>query len=98
MSCYLPIMLSNLSEMITGAQIRAARALLGWTAAQLAEHSGLSYSTIQRAEAVHGIGSTRANNLYRLQQTLEDAGIIFLTAGELRQGGDGVRLKPGNAE
>lgn len=82
--------------MITGAQVRAARALLGWSAAQLAERSGLSYSTIQRVESVAGVGTTRANNLLLLQQTLEEAGIIFLFAGEMRRGGDGVRLRGGD--
>ena len=80
--------------MITGAQIRAARALLGWSAAQLAERSGISYSAIQRAENIDGISSMRATNLFALQRALEDGGVIFLGAGDNRSGGDGVRLKP----
>jgi DNA-binding Xre family transcriptional regulator len=81
------------SRMITGAQIRAARALLGWTAADLAERSGLSTSSIQRAEAAQGVASIRADNLFRLQRALEEAGIIFIYSGECRPGGDGVRFR-----
>jgi transcriptional regulator with XRE-family HTH domain len=77
--------------MITGAQIRAARALLGWTATDLAEKSGVSYASIQRAEAVNGVSTMRAKNLYALQRALEDGGVIFLGASD--NGGDGLRLK-----
>lgn len=80
--------------MITGAQIRAARALIGWSAMQLADKSGVSYSTIQRAELIDGISSMRATNLFALQRTLEDSGVIFIGAGDNRPGGDGVRLRP----
>jgi hypothetical protein len=88
-----PISTLRYRLMISGAQIRAARALLGWSAAQLAERSGISYSAIQRAESIDGIPSMRAPNLYALQRALEDGGCIFLSAGETRPGGDGVRLK-----
>jgi transcriptional regulator with XRE-family HTH domain len=80
--------------MITGAQIRAARGLLGWSTAQLAEKSGVSYSSIQRAESIDGISSMRATNLFAVQRALEDGGVIFLGGGDNRNGGDGVRLKP----
>jgi transcriptional regulator with XRE-family HTH domain len=79
--------------MITGAQIRAARGLLGWTGAELAGRSGLSTSSIQRAEATRGVSSMRADNLLRLQRAFEDAGIIFLDVGDTRRGGIGVCLK-----
>jgi transcriptional regulator with XRE-family HTH domain len=79
--------------MITGAQIRAARGLLGWTAPQLAEKSGVSYSSIARAETIDGISSMRATNLFQLQRTLEDGGVVFIGAGDNRPGGDGVRLR-----
>jgi transcriptional regulator with XRE-family HTH domain len=60
--------------MITGTQIRAARAMVGWSAHQLAERSGISYSAIQRAEAVDGVPSMRAPNLlWALQKALEAA-------------------------
>jgi transcriptional regulator with XRE-family HTH domain len=85
-------MISLLTRMVTGAQIRAARALIGWSANKLAQRSGLSYPTIQRAESVNGIPRLQAPNLAAIQRALEDAGVVFLDNRELREGGPGVRL------
>ena len=79
--------------MITGAQIRAARGLLGWSAADLAQRARLSYATVQRAETAEGVPTTQAQNLFAIQQALEAGGVIFLDPGENRDGGSGVRLK-----
>jgi transcriptional regulator with XRE-family HTH domain len=81
--------------MVTGAQIRAARALIGWSATTLAERSGVSYPTIQRAEGVDGVPRMQAPNLAAIQRTLENAGVVFLDDGELREGGPGVRMALG---
>ena len=78
--------------MITGPQIRAARALLGWSGADLARRAGVSYPTVQRAETSTGIPGMRLYNLIALKRTLEVGGVIFLDQGELRDGGPGVRL------
>jgi transcriptional regulator with XRE-family HTH domain len=67
--------------MITGPQIRAARALLGWTAADLAQHAKLGSATVQRAETAAGIPTTQATNLYAIQQALEAGGAVFFDAG-----------------
>jgi hypothetical protein len=80
------------ASMITGAQIRAGRALLGWSAATLAERAGVSYPTVQRAEAAEGIPRMKAPNLFAIQRALEQGGVVFLEAGEQREGGPGVRL------
>jgi transcriptional regulator with XRE-family HTH domain len=77
--------------MVTGPQIRAARALLGWTAARLAQESGVSYSSVQRAEAAPGVPTTTASNLFRIQRALEQAGIIFIDANTTA--GAGVRFR-----
>ena len=82
-------------KMVTGAQIRAARALIGWSATTLAQRSGLSYPTIQRAESVDGIPTMKTPSLFAIQRTLEDAGVVFLEDRELREGGPGVRLALG---
>jgi transcriptional regulator with XRE-family HTH domain len=79
--------------MVTGAQIRAARALVGWSATTLANRSGVSYPTIQRAESADGIPHMQAPNLAAIQRTLEEAGVVFLEDQEQRQGGRGVRLR-----
>ena len=76
--------------MMTAGQIRAARALLRWSAAELATMSGLSERTLQRMEATEGIPAGLSRNLELVQKTLEGAGIIFIDEDEL---GPGVRLR-----
>lgn len=73
---------------VTGSQIRAARALLGISAQDLAVRAKLSRGTIQRAE--NGTTEITAGNLARVIETLEKLGIRFLESnGE----GPGVRLR-----
>ncbi len=76
-------------NMITAEQIRGARAMLRWSAKQLAEQAGLSWPTVQRMESAQGVPSGLSKNLELVQRTLEDAGIIFIDQDEL---GPGVRL------
>jgi len=78
---------------ITGAQIRAARALLRWTAENLAETASVGLSTIRRAEADDGAPSITAANLKLIRITLEEAGIEFLTSNG---SGVGVRFTEPN--
>ncbi len=80
--------------MLTSDQIRAARALIRWSAQNLADESGVSWKTIQRMEAADGMPSATAKNLKAIQDTLEDAGVIFIDADEE---GPGVRLKANQA-
>ena len=77
--------------MITAEQMRAARALLKWSAQNLADHSGVNWKTIQRLESGVGIPASRTKNLMRIRQVLEDAGVIFIDQSE--EIGPGVRLK-----
>ena len=76
--------------MLKAGQIRAARALLRWSAAELAIRSGLSERTLQRMEAAEGVPAGLSKNLELVQGTLEDAGIVFIDEDEL---GPGVRLR-----
>ncbi len=76
--------------MLRAGQIRAARALLRWSAAELAIRSGLSERTVQRMEAAEGVPAGLTKNLELVQKTLEDAGVIFIDADEE---GPGVRLR-----
>ncbi len=77
--------------MVNAAQMRAARGLVGWSQSKLAEASGLALSTIKRMEGDRGPLRSSAENVLKVQQALEDAGVIFIDRNE--EGGPGVRLK-----
>jgi transcriptional regulator with XRE-family HTH domain len=75
--------------MIRSAQIRAARALLGWRQQDLSKASGVGTATIYRIEKSDtsvGYASTVA----RIQAALEQAGIQFIDHDDT--GGFGLRL------
>ena len=76
--------------MLHSAQIRAARALLGWRQEQLAKASGVGAATIQRIERSAGPVGGYVSTLTRIQSALEKAGIGFLDKDS--EGGIGVRL------
>ena len=80
--------------MITAAQLRAARALIGMDQRQLAEKSGLSLPTIQRMEASDGVIRGNVDSLMKLVAALDAAGIELIGEGMTSSdGGRGVRLK-----
>jgi len=80
----------TLWRMRYSAQIRAARALLGWSQAQLARRAGLGLATLQRIERDEGIEKGKFSTVIKIQKALEQAGIHFTEddTGEI-----GVRLK-----
>ena len=71
---------------MNGEQIRAARALLGWTAADLAERSGVSYPTVQRLDATKGTLGGRYETVEAIRKALEAGGVQFLEAGTAAEG------------
>lgn len=80
--------------MITAAQVRAARALLGIDQKALAELSGLSIPTIQRMEASSGNVRGVVDSLTKVVAALEQAGIELIGEGAVSTAtGRGVRLK-----
>jgi transcriptional regulator with XRE-family HTH domain len=80
--------------MITAAQLKAARALLGMDQKTLAEASGLSLPTIQRMEASDGTVRGNVDSLMKLVGALGAAGIELIGEGAVSTaGGRGVRLK-----
>lgn len=80
--------------MITAAQLRAARALLGIDQRALAALAQLSVPTVQRMEASQGVIRGNVDSLMKLAGALDAAGIELIGEGALSQGGGrGVRLK-----
>ena len=80
--------------MITAAQLRAARALLGIDQKTLAEMAGVSVPTIQRMEASQGNVRGVVETLTKVVDALSRAGIELIYDGAVSaQGGRGVRLR-----
>jgi len=80
--------------LITSAQMRAARALLGIDQRELAERSGLSLPTVQRMEASNGVVRGNVDSLMKLVGALAANGIELIGEGVTSSGGGrGVRLK-----
>jgi transcriptional regulator with XRE-family HTH domain len=77
--------------MISGKQIRAARALLGWKQRELAAAASVSEVSIKNAE--RGVVDSRGSTLNAIQRAFDRAGVIFLDTGDTRNGGPGVRFK-----
>jgi transcriptional regulator with XRE-family HTH domain len=84
-------------NLIIGAQIRAGRALLNWSAETLAQKAQLGVATVRRGESADGAPSMTSANLAAIQRALEAAGVEFTNGGQ-----PGVRLRgtggtiPGN--
>ena len=76
--------------MISTDQVRAARALLRWSAQQLADASGVGVATIRRMEVVDGVPSGQIRSLLAIQTALESAGVEFIGSPT---DNPGVRLK-----
>jgi transcriptional regulator with XRE-family HTH domain len=75
---------------LTSAQIRAARALIRWSAEDLARETSLSVATIRRAELTENETSMTAANDAAVRRALEAAGVEFI---DENGGGAGVRLR-----
>jgi len=75
--------------LITSDQIRAARALLRWSADDLANAADIGIATVRRFESVDGVPSGQIRVLESLKQSLEKAGIEFIGTPDDRPG---VRL------
>lgn len=78
------------AKKISSAQLRAARALLRWSALDLANASKVGVATIRRAEVVDGEIPITLANESAVRRALELAGIDFIDENE---GGEGVRFR-----
>ena len=76
--------------MITSAQIRAGRALIRWSSADLSENSGVGTATIKRLEVMDGVPSGQVRTLLAIKEALEVAGVEFVGSSDDHPG---VRLK-----
>ncbi len=74
--------------MITSAQIRGARAMLGLKQAELAERAGISKTGLINIE--NGSSDPKASTLTAIRRALEAAGVIFV---EENGDGPGVKLR-----
>jgi transcriptional regulator with XRE-family HTH domain len=75
---------------VSNRQIKAARALVGWSQEHLTAASGVSLPTVKRLESADGLLGGRQGTRERLIEALGKAGVIFINAdGE----GPGVRLR-----
>ena len=72
--------------MITGAQIKAARNLLGWPRDRLGPRAGLSVTLLTKIE--DGLRTPTNDQRLGIQDALEAAGIVFTNGDE-----PGVKLK-----
>ena len=80
----------RLLQMLEPAQIRAARALLGWRQDELSKASGVGTATIRRIENGGSTISGNVSTVMRIQGAFEKAGILFVNEDEIA--GIGVRL------
>ena len=64
--------------MISVRQIKAARALLGWSATELAERCGIGSATVKRYELQDGYPKATVQNLAAIQAVFEESGVEFL--------------------
>ena len=88
-------MLTRVSiQNVSNRQIKAARALVGWSQEHLTLASGVSLPTVKRLESADGLLGGRQGTRDRLIAALASAGIIFI---EDDGQGQGVRLRPNPA-
>ena len=81
--------------MVSSSQIKAARAMLGWSAIELANRSGVGSASIKRYEVQDGVPVANTKNLMSIRNALEEAGIEF-TGDPLVNPGVTLRIKHDN--
>ena len=80
----------KLKIVITPTQIRAARALASLTQVELAQGASVGIATVRRIEG-STVLSANVQTIQKLQEALEDRGILFIE--EDHTNGPGVRLR-----
>jgi transcriptional regulator with XRE-family HTH domain len=64
--------------------------MLRWSGKDLAEKTGLGFSTLMRLESLEGVPATHAKTLEAIEKAFEKAGVEFIGSPDDRPG---VRLK-----
>jgi transcriptional regulator with XRE-family HTH domain len=78
--------------MLTGMQIRLARAALRWRVDDLADASGISWARIQQMEREDDVPSAPEKHLKKVRKIFEEHGIVFLDQD--KNGLVGVQFAP----
>lgn len=74
-----------------GRQIKAARALLGWSQSELCQHAGISRATLNDLE--NDTGDPRRSSIARVEDAFQRHGVVFIAPGASSlTGGPGVRM------
>ena len=81
-------LLSSADELMPS-QLRAARALVNMSVAELSVRTGLAINTVRKAEDPQAVRRITAANARLLRSTLEGCGVVFIPADDM---GVGVRL------
>lgn len=82
-----------MTQQFSPSQLRAARALLDWSRAELASQTGVSEPTIHRLE--NGMGKPDTRTQTKIRQVLETYGIEFLESDGVRRTPEGVQIFQG---
>lgn len=72
--------------MITSGQIKAARALVGWTARDLAAKAEIGFSTLIRLESADGVPAGNIKTIDAIKKALEEVGIEFTGSPDSQAG------------
>jgi len=80
--------------MISNLQIRAARALLGWSQQRLADAAGLSAITVKRLEGSEDTFQARFETVMKVKAAVEAAGVVFRTGEDGLIHGVSLRQTP----
>ena len=89
-------MTMSCKDMISAAQIRAARGLLDWSRRRLAKESGIGISTIADFETER-TSAMLSTNMGKLIEAFARAGVVFIAA-DRGKGGAGVRFREEGAK
>jgi transcriptional regulator with XRE-family HTH domain len=81
-----PAVTTEAPERITGAQIRAGRALLNWSTAVLAKRCGVPRAVILKAEGVDSVPRVGTKQLAAIKKAIEEGGVELLGSTGVNRG------------